>query len=197
MSEFRNSKTALNLMKAFAGESQARSRYTYYAGVAKKQGYLQIANIFLETAENELQHAKVFHKKLVEKGLDGEVINLQDTGYPVALSQETLKNLEYAAGGENEEWTVIYPEFAKIAETEGHPDIAFLFRLIASVEAKHEARYEKLAQNIKEGKVFKRDEVQAWKCLNCGFVAEKNEAPHICPACAHPQMYFELVNLNY
>ena len=120
MTEFKNSKTALNLMKAFAGESQARMRYTYYAKVATKQGYLQIANIFIETADNEMEHAKVFYKKLLEHGMHEEMIVLNDAAYPVALSEETFKNLEYAANGEQEEWTDLYPEFAKIAEEEGY-----------------------------------------------------------------------------
>ncbi|MCL1826574.1 MAG: rubrerythrin family protein [Candidatus Cloacimonetes bacterium] len=197
MSNFKNSKTALNLMKAFAGESQARNRYTYYASVADKQGFLQIANIFLETAENEKEHAKLFYKKLLEYGLDGEAIVLNDAGYPVALSEETLQNLEYAAGGEKEECETIYPAFAKTAEEEGFKDVAILFKLIAAVEAKHQARYQKLAQNVKEHKVFKKDGKVFWKCLNCGYIVENIEAPELCPACKHPKKYFEVTTENY
>ena len=197
MSDFKNSKTALNLMKAFAGESQARMRYTYYAKVATKQGFLQIANIFLETAENEKEHAKLFYKKLLAYGLDGEAIVLNDAAYPIALSEETLKNLEYAAAGEKEEWSDLYPAFAKTAEEEGYKDVATLFKLIALVEAKHEARYSKLAQNVKEHKVFKKDGKVFWKCLNCGFITENIEAPETCQACQHPKMYFEVSVENY
>ena len=197
MSDFKKSKTALNLMKAFAGESQARSRYTYYAKVARKQGFLQIANIFMETAENELEHAKVFYKKLIEHGMEGETITLNDAAYPVALSQDTFINLEYAAGGEHEEWTELYPNFAKIAEEEGYHDVATAFKLIAKVEEKHEIRYSKLAQNVKEHKVFKKDGKVYWKCLNCGFVTENIEAPEECPACKHPRAYFEVWMENY
>jgi rubrerythrin len=197
MSEFKKSKTAENLMKAFAGESQARNRYTYYSKVALKQGFVQISNIFLETAENEKEHAKIFHKKLVEHGMDGEVIVLNGAGYPVALSDDTLKNLEYAAGGEHEEWTEVYPAFAKIAEEEGYKDVATAFKLIAKIEEHHEQRYRKLANNIKEQSVFKKNEKKAWICLNCGHVANGLEAPESCPTCNHPKGYFELCLENY
>lgn len=197
MSDFKNSQTAQNLMKAFAGESQARNRYTYYAGVAKKQGFLQIANIFIETAENEKEHAKVFFKKLLEHGLNEEVIILNDAGYPVALSEETFKNLEYAANGENEEWTELYPAFAEMAEKEGYKDVAVAFKMIAKVEEQHENRYRKLAQNVKEHEVFKKDGKVFWKCLNCGYITENIEAPEKCPACLHPQSYFEIHMENY
>ena len=197
MTNFKESKTALNLMKAFAGESQARMRYTYYAKVAQKQGFKQIAGIFLETAENEKEHAKVFYKKLLEHGMNEEVIILNDAGYPVALSEETLKNLQYAASGEKEEWTELYPKFAEIAEEEGYKDVAIVFRLIAKVEEKHELRYSKLAKNIEEHKVFKKDGKVFWKCLNCGFVTENIEAPEECPACKHPRAYFEVFVENY
>ncbi|HOD54163.1 MAG TPA: rubrerythrin family protein [Candidatus Cloacimonadota bacterium] len=197
MSDFKNSQTALNLMKAFAGESQARTRYTYYAGVAKKQGFLQIANIFMETAENEKEHAKVFYKKLLEYGMNEEVIILNDAGYPVALSEDTFKNLEYAANGEQEEWTELYPAFADMADKEGYKDVATAFRLIAKVEEKHEYRYRKLAKNVKEHEVFKKDGKVFWKCLNCGYITENIEAPEKCPACQHPQSYFEIHIENY
>jgi len=197
MSEFKKSKTAENLMKAFAGESQARNRYTYYSKIAFKQGFKQISNIFNETAENEKEHAKLFHKKLVEHGLDGEVIVLNGAGYPVALSDDTLKNLEYAANGEHEEWNELYPDFARIADEEGYKDVATLFRLIAKIEKEHEERYRKFAKNISENTVFKRTEKVVWKCINCGFHTECCEAPEECPACKHPKAYFEINVENY
>ncbi len=197
MPDFKNSKTALNLMKAFAGESQARMRYTYYASVAKKQGFLQISEIFLETADNEKEHAKIFYKKLLEHGMNEEVIILNDAGYPVALSEDTFKNLSYAANGEKEEWTELYPAFANTAEEEGFKDVALAFRLIAKVEEKHEARYSKLAKNVEEHKVFKKDGKVFWKCINCGYITENIEAPEKCPACLHPKSYFEVFVENY
>ena len=197
MSEFKNSKTALNLMKAFAGESQARNRYTYYAKVATKQGYLQIANIFTETAENEREHAKLFLKRLLENGMEGQAITLNDAAYPVAFSDDTLKNLEYAAGGELEEWEILYPEFARIAEEEGYKEIATTFKMIAKVEKEHETRYRKLAKNVKEHSVFKKNGKVFWKCLNCGYITENIEAPDECPACKHPRAYFEIHLENY
>ena len=197
MSDFKKTRTAENLMKAFAGESQARNRYTYYSGVAFKQGYKQIGNIFLETAENEKEHAKLFHKKLVEYGLDGEVIVLNGAGYPVALSNDTYKNLEYAANGENEEWSLLYPEFAQVAEEEGFKDVATLFKMIAKIEKEHEDRYRKFANNIRDGKVFKNAEKVHWKCLNCGHITECHEAPEECPTCKHPKAYFEISAINY
>ena len=197
MPDFKNSKTALNLMKAFAGESQARMRYTYYAKTAAKQGYHQISNIFIETAENEKEHAKLFYKKLLEHGMNEEVVILNDAGYPVALSEDTLKNLQYAAGGEKEEWTELYPAFAKTAEEEGYADVASVFKLIAKVEEKHEKRYSKLAANMQNGTVFKKESKVAWKCLNCGFVVDSDHAPEDCPACKHPKAYFEVLAENY
>lgn len=197
MSEFKNSQTAQNLMKAFAGESQARTRYTYYAGAAKKQGYMQIYNIFIETADNEKEHAKIFYKKLIEHGMNEQVIILNDAGYPVVLSEDTFKNLNYAASGENEEWTLLYPAFADTAEKEGYKDIASAFRMIAKVEAHHEQRYKNLAKNISEHQVFKKDGKVFWKCLNCGYITENIEAPESCPICAHPKAYFEINADNY
>ena len=193
--EFKNSKTAENLLKAFAGESQARNRYTYYSSVAKKEGFLQIADIFAETAENEKEHAKLFMKKLIEHGMNGNVIEIT-AGYPVAYA-DTLKNLEYAAGGENEEWTEIYPTFAKIAEEEGFDDVAKIFKLIALVEKRHEERYKKLLENVKEHKVFKKEGKVFWICKNCGHIVESIEAPEECPVCNHPQSYFEVWTENY
>jgi rubrerythrin len=197
MSQFKESKTALYLMRAFAGESQARNRYTYYASVAKKQGFIQIANIFLETAENEKEHAKLFYKKLIEKGLEGENISLIDTAYPIVLSEDTLKNLEYSQSGELEEWSDVYPRFAKEAEDEGHKDVAVLFRMIAVAETAHEKRYAKLIKNVRENTAFKKDGKVFWKCINCGYVFENIEAPAKCPACLHPKDYFQIQENNY
>lgn len=195
MKNLKGSKTAENLMKSFAGESQARMRYTYYSSIAKKQGYVQIANIFLETAEQEKEHAKRFYKFLKDDFADEAIEITAD--FPVALHEDTLKNLQAAARGENEEWTDLYPKFADIAEEEGYPEIAFVYRKIAEVEERHEIRYNKLAKNIEEGKVFKKDEVTLWKCNNCGYIYEGQEAPLACPACAHPQAYFEVFKETY
>ena len=193
--EFKNSKTAENLLKSFAGESQARMRYNYYSSVAKKEGFLQIADIFTETADNEKEHAKLFMKKLIEHGMNENVIEIT-AGYPVAYA-DTLKNLEYAAGGENEEWTEIYPTFAKIAEEEGFDDVAKTFKLVALVEKRHEERYKKLLENVKDHKVFKKEGKVFWICKNCGHIVESIEAPETCPVCNHPQSYFEVWTENY
>ncbi|MDU4477058.1 rubrerythrin [Clostridium sp.] len=195
MKSLKGSKTAENLMKSFAGECQARTRYTYYSSVAKKEGYVQISNIFMETAENEKEHAKRFYKFL-KNDYSGEQIEIT-AGYPVALYDDTLKNLKAAASGENEEWTDLYPTFAKIADEEGYPEIAAVYRQIAKVENHHEIRYNKLAKNIEEDKVFKKDETVLWKCNNCGYIYEGAEAPMACPACAHRQSYFEVFVENY
>ncbi len=192
MKSLKGTKTAENLLKAFAGESQARNRYTFYASVADKEGFKQIKNIFIETADNEKEHAKRFYKLLVA-GLDGELptaIGIT-ADFPVALGT-TLENLKAAAAGENEEWSDLYPEFAKVADEEGFPEIATTFRMIAKVEKHHEERYKKLADNVANGLVFKKNEKVVWKCGNCGYIHEGNEAPEKCPACAHPQSYFEL-----
>lgn len=192
MKSLKGTKTAENLLKAFAGESQARNRYTFYASVADKEGFKQIKNIFIETADNEKEHAKRFYKLLVA-GLDGELptaIGIT-ADFPVALGT-TLENLKAAAAGENEEWSDLYPEFAKVADEEGFPEIAATFRMIAKVEKHHEERYKKLADNVANGLVFKKNEKVVWKCGNCGYIHEGNEAPDKCPACAHPQSYFEL-----
>jgi len=188
----KGTKTAENLLKAFAGESQARNRYTFYASVADKEGYKQIRNIFIETADNEKEHAKRFYKFLLA-GLKDELpaTIMINAGYPVAQGN-TLDNLKAAANGENEEWSELYPAFAKVAEEEGFPEIAQVFRAVCVSEQRHEERYLKLAKNIEEGKVFKRDEKVLWKCGNCGYVHEGNEAPKECPACAHGQAFFEL-----
>ena len=195
MKSLKGTKTAENLMKSFAGECQARTRYTYYSSVAKKEGYVQISNIFMETAENEKEHAKRFYKFL-KNDYSGEQIEIT-AGYPVALYDDTLKNLKAAASGENEEWTDLYPTFAKIADEEGYPEITAVYRQIAKVENRHEIRYNKLAKNIEEDKVFKKDETVLWKCNNCGYIYEGAEAPMACPACAHPQSYFEVFVENY
>lgn len=193
--EFKNTKTAENLMKAFAGESQARNRYTYYASAAKKEGYLQIAEIFIETAENEKEHAKLFYKQLLANGMNEEVIEI-NAGYPVG-QVDTMKNLEYAANGEQEEWEEIYPMFAQIADDEGYPEIAAVFRGVAEVEVRHEARYLKLLKNVREHTVFKKEGKVLWICKNCGHIVEDIEAPEICPVCMHGQKYFEIWIENY
>lgn len=190
MKSLKGTKTAQNLMKAFAGESQARTRYTYYSSIAKKQGYVQISNIFMETAEQEKEHAKKFYKFLKEDFKD-EMIEIT-ASFPVSFHEDTLANLKAAAAGENEEWTDLYPEFAKIAREEGFPAIGAAFDKISEVEKRHEARYNKLASNIESNSVFKKDEEVLWKCLNCGYIHEGEEAPVSCPACAHPQGYFEV-----
>jgi len=192
--DFKSSKTAQNLMKAFAGESQARMRYTFAAEVALEEGYPQIADIFKETADNEKIHAKLFFGHLV-KNMNYQ-INHVDADYPVALG-DTAKNLEWAANGENEEWTKLYPAFAKIAEEEGFPEIARTFKAIALVEAKHETRYKKLLENVKSGKVFKKDAKTAWKCRVCGHVVEAASAPEKCPVCGEPHTEFEMFVENY
>jgi len=193
----KGTKTLENLMKAFAGESQARNRYTFYASVAKKEGYEQIAAIFTETADNEKEHAKVFFKHILE-GMASELpITVHvDVDYPVEL-RTTRENLKAAAAGENEEWTMLYPAFADVAEKEGFKDVANSFRQIAKVENRHEARYLKLLDNIEKCKVFKREEKVLWKCGNCGYILEAKEAPDVCPACKHPKSYFELFCETY
>jgi rubrerythrin len=193
----KGSETVENLMKAFAGESQARNRYTFYASVAKKEGFEQISAIFKETADNEKEHAEVFFKHIID-GMKDElpVMVHVDADYPVDL-RGTRENLKAAAAGENEEWTKLYPTFADVAEKEGFLDVANSFRQIAKVESRHEARYLKLLENVETGKVFKREEKVLWKCGNCGYILEAKEAPEQCPACKHPKAYFELFVENY
>ncbi len=193
--EFKGSKTAENLMKSFAGESQARMRYNYYASVARKEGFRQIEEIFNETADNEKEHAKLFMKQLIKNGMNENVIEI-NAGYPVAYS-DTLKNLEYAANGEQEEWTDLYPTFAKIAKEEGFNEVAKTFELVALVEKRHETRYRKLLNNVKDHIVFKKEGKVFWKCRNCGHIVESIEAPEICPVCDHPQAHFEVWVENY
>jgi len=192
MNNLKGTKTAENLLKAFAGESQARNRYTYYASVADKEGFKQIRNLFIETADNEKEHAKMFYKALLE-GLKDELPTMVEitATYPVAQGN-TYDNLKAAAAGENEEWSEIYPAFAKIAKEEGFPDIAFTFKMIASVEKKHETRYLKLADNVLNGKVFSKDTEVLWKCYNCGYISNGAGAPELCPACKHPKAHFEI-----
>lgn len=194
MKSLKGTKTAENLMKAFAGEAQARTRYTYYASTAKKEGYVQIYNLFMETAENEKEHAKRFFKFLNED-LCGEAVQIT-ADFPVALG-DTKTNLLAAANGENEEWSDLYPKFADVAEAEGFPTIAVAFRRIAEVEKHHEARYRKLLDNLNKDMVFKKDTVVNWKCNNCGYIYEGESAPAACPACLHPQGYFEVSVENY
>jgi rubrerythrin len=186
MASIKGSKTEQNLLKSFAGESQARNRYTYFASVAKKEGYEQISALFLETAENEKEHAKVFFKYL--EGGDTEIT----AAYPAGRIGSTPENLLAAAEGEKMEWSVLYPDFAQVAEEEGFADVATSFREIADVESWHERRYRKLLENTEKGEVFKRGAAVRWKCRNCGYVHEGLEAPEICPACKHPQAYYEL-----
>ena len=178
--ELKGSKTEKNLMTAFAGESQARNKYTYFASKAKKEGYEQIAAIFQETADNEKEHAKMWFKLLN----GGEI-------------SDTATNLKAAADGENYEWTDMYAEFAKTAKEEGFDHIAFLFEEVAKIEKEHEQRYLKLLENVKDGKVFEAGEVKIWKCRNCGHIVVGTKAPDICPVCSHPKAYFEIKAENY
>ncbi len=197
MKSLKGTETAVNLMKSFAGESQARNRYTFYASVADKEGYKQISKLFIETADNEKEHGKRFFKFLLA-GFEGELpqnIEIQ-AGFPVTQGS-TLDNLKAAAHGENEEWSILYPQFADVADKEGFPEIAAVYRSIASAEEKHETRFNKLAKNIEDGTVFKKDGKVFWKCGNCGYIHEGDAAPDICPACAHPQAYFELFVETY
>lgn len=194
MKSLKGTKTAENLMKAFAGESQARNRYSYYASVAKKEGYIQISNIFMETAENEKEHAKRFFKFLARDLNEGKVSI--ESCFPVALG-DTRLNLLAAAEGEHEEWNELYPAFADMADEEGFPEVAMVFRNIAEVEKHHEARYRKLRANLESGNVFRKPMVVEWKCSNCGYIHKGDSAPDMCPACAHPQSYFEVLEANY
>jgi rubrerythrin len=187
----KGTKTEQNLLKSFAGESQARNRYTYFASAAKKAGLEQIANIFTETAENEKEHAKVFFKYL--EGGDLEIT----ASYPAGMISDTKKNLAEAAAGENMEWTTLYADFAKTAQDEGFADVARSFEQIAKVEKFHEARYRKLINNLDHNLVFKKKETVKWHCSNCGYVFEGQEAPAECPACKHPQAYYEILAENY
>jgi rubrerythrin len=191
MKSLKGTKTEQNLLKAFAGESQARMRYDYFAKQAKKEGLEQIAAIFDETAMNEKEHAKRFFKFL-----EGGMVEIT-ASYPAGIIGTTMENLKAAAEGENEEWTELYPMFADIAEEEGFKAVAVAFRMIAEVEKAHEARYLKLYNNLENGQVFERDGTIVWKCRNCGFLHEGKKAPKTCPACLHPQSYFEIKEIIY
>ncbi len=177
-SKYAGTKTEQNLKEAFAGESQARNKYTYFASVAKKEGYEQIASLFLKTADNEKEHAKMWFKELSGIG-------------------NTEQNLEAAAGGENFEWTDMYDRMAKEAEEEGFPELAAKFRGVAAIEKAHEERYRALLKNVKEAKVFEKSEVKIWECRNCGHIVVGTKAPEVCPVCNHPQSYFEIKSENY
>lgn len=187
----KGTQTELNLLKSFAGESQARGRYTFFAKQAKKEGYEQIAALFLETAEQEKEHSKRFFKFL--EGGDVEIT----ATYPAGMIGTTIDNLKAAAAGENEEWTDLYPEFARVAEEEGFADVAVAYKMIAKVEAMHEARYLALLENINKGEVFEKEESEEWYCRNCGYVHSGKKAPKTCPACLHAQSYFEVHKENY
>jgi len=187
----KGTKTEKNLLAAFAGESQARNRYNYWASQARKEGYEQIASIFDETALNEKEHAKVFFKYL--EGGDVEIV----AAYPAGMIKDTQSNLEAAAAGEKMEWTTIYANFGKVAREEGFEEIAVSFEQISKVEMFHEARYRKLIANMKNGEVFKKKAKVKWHCTNCGYIYEGDEAPQVCPACKHPQAYYELLSENY
>ncbi|HOU36209.1 MAG TPA: rubrerythrin family protein [Candidatus Omnitrophota bacterium] len=187
----KGTRTEKNLLTAFAGESQARNRYTFFASAARKEGFEQIANIFMETAENEKEHAKVFFKYL--EGSEAEIT----ASYPAGIIKDTKSNLEHAAAGEKMEWTSIYADFAKVAQEEGFADVANSFTQIAKVEKFHESRYRKLADNIARGEVFKKKAVTKWHCANCGYVHEGTEAPKECPACRHPQAFYEVLAENF
>ena len=191
MSKLKGTKTEKLLLAAFAGESQARNRYTYFASAAKKEGYEQIAAIFLDTAENEKEHAKVFFKFL--EGGDAEIT----ATYPAGQICTTLENLKAAAAGENMEWGKLYPEAAKIAAAEGFKEVAAAFTNIAKVEKGHEQRYLCLAANVEDKKVFKKDKPVLWRCRNCGYVHEGPHALELCPACKHPKAYYEVMAENY
>ncbi len=191
MKSVKGTATEKNLLASFAGESQARSRYTMFSKIAKKEGYEQIAAIFMETAENELEHAKRFFRFL-----EGGVAEICAT-FPAGKEGNTAENLEAAAHGENEEHTALYPDAAATAEKEGFKEIAALFRSVAKVEKHHEERYLLLLEKVREGSVFKKNETVKWKCRNCGYIHEGAEAPDKCPACIHPKSYFEILSEKY
>ena len=187
----KGTKTEQNLLKAFAGESQARNRYTFFASKAKKEGFEQIAAFFEETAAQEKEHAKLFFKFL-----EGGMLEITAT-FPAGIIGSTAENLLAAAEGEHEEWDLLYPEFAQIAQAEGFPQIAKAFQLVSKVEQRHEARYRKLLQNLENDQVFQRPNNEVWACRNCGYLHEGELAPELCPCCLHPKAYFELVAENF
>jgi len=187
----KGSKTEQNLLKAFAGESQARNRYTYFAGAARKEGFQQIANIFLETADNEKEHAKVFFSHLEGGALEVTAM------FPSGAIMDTKVNLKAAAEGELEEWSALYPAFGKTAREEGFPEVARSFEQVAKAEKFHESRYRRLLDNVANGEVFKKKTAVRWHCINCGYIFEGPEPPKECPACGHPQTFYELLAENY
>lgn len=191
MAQLKGTRTEKNLLTAFAGESQARNRYTYFASQARKEGYVQMALIFEETANQEKEHAKRFFNFL-----QGGEVEVQ-AAFPAGKVGSTLENLKAAAAGEHYEHTEMYPSFAAVAREEGFDDIAAVFMNVAVAEKQHEKRYRDLAENIEKGRVFKREAPVTWRCLNCGYIYEAPEAPKQCPACAHPQAYFELLGENW
>ncbi len=191
MASLKGTETEKNLLMAFAGESQARNRYNYFSGQAKKEGYVQIADVFAETADQEKEHAKRFFKFL--EGGEVEIC----AAFPAGVIGSTMDNLKEAAGGENHEWTTLYPAFAATARKEGFTQIADVFDAVCVAERQHEKRYLDLMANVKEGKVFKRDAPVVWRCRNCGYLFEGTEAPLVCPACAHPRAHFELLGENW
>jgi rubrerythrin len=187
----KGTQTEKNLLAAFAGESQARNRYTYFASAARKEGFEQIANIFVETAENEKEHAKIFFKYL--EGGEAQVT----AGYPAGMIKDTKSNLQAAADGEKVEWSLLYADFAQTAQKEGFVDIAGSFTEIAKVEKFHESRYRKLMHNITNNEVFKKNSCATWHCINCGYIFDGLSAPGTCPACKHPQSFYEVLAQNY
>ena len=191
MASIKGTRTEKNILHSFAGESQARNRYDFFAGQARKEGLVQISKIFEETALQEKEHAKRFFKFL-----EGGAVEIT-ASFPAGVIGNTLENLKAAACGEHEEWTEAYPEFARIAREEGFPEIAVLWEKVSVAEKQHEKRYNDLWKNLEAGKVFKRDGVVIWRCLNCGYIHEGKEAPQLCPACLHPQAYFELLGENW
>ena len=191
MKSIKGTQTEKNLMISFAGESQARNRYTFFASTARKEGLVQISKIFEETADHEKEHAKRFFSFL-----EGGMLEIT-AAFPAGVVGTTLDNLKAAAAGENEEWTTLYPEFARIARKEGFEHIAVLWEKVSNAEKQHEKRYLDLWKNLSEGRVFKRDGVVVWRCINCGYLHEGPEAPQLCPACLHAQAYFELLGENW
>jgi rubrerythrin len=191
MASLKGTRTEKNLLTAFAGESQARNRYTYFASAAKKEGYVQISEIFTETANQEKEHAKRLFKFL--EGGEVEIV----AAFPAGVIGTTLENLKEAAAGEEYEWTQMYPDFASVAREEGFDAIAMVFEMIAVAEKHHDKRYVELAANIEAGKVFKKETSVTWRCRNCGYVHEGEEAIEMCPACAHPQAHFEVLAENW
>jgi rubrerythrin len=191
MTSIKGSMTEKNLLAAFAGESQARNSYTFFAKAAKKEGFNAISEIFLETAENEREHAKLFFKHL-----EGGMVEIT-ASYPAGVIGSTLENLKASAAGEKEEWTELYPAFAETADEEGFPEVANTFRMVAKVEVEHEERYNQLIDRLEGEGFFKREKSIKWKCLNCGYIHEGKIPPELCPACKHPQAYFEPLARNY